>query len=108
MRTRMLLSTVIIAILAFPVTEAWSNGGYSADQEDPDYGTHDWIADMALAMQTMDVAFLETSYHSLFLLGTEAPDNPEYIGDSTNHHIYFYSDGMLQDDICARRASQVY
>ena len=76
--------------------------------DDPDYGTHDWIADMALEMQTADVAFLKSSYHSLFLLGTEAPDNPEYIGDSTNHHIYFYSNGDLQDDICARRAEQIY
>ncbi|MBU1158646.1 MAG: fibronectin type III domain-containing protein [Candidatus Thermoplasmatota archaeon] len=108
LRTQVFLSIAIIAILISPVTEAWSNGGYSAVQEDPDYGTHDWIADMALEIQTADVTFLKTTYHSLFLLGTEAPDNPEYIGDSTNHHIYFYSDGGLQDDICARRAAQIY
>ncbi|MCJ7784747.1 MAG: hypothetical protein MUP41_12510, partial [Desulfobacterales bacterium] len=27
---------------------AWSNGGYSADPSNPDYGTHDWIAQHAL------------------------------------------------------------
>ena len=26
----------------------WSNGGYSADPANPDYGTHDWIAEHAL------------------------------------------------------------
>ncbi len=104
----MILMVAMVIILAFPSTDAWSNGGYSADQNDPDYGTHDWIADEALAMQVEDVSFLKSAYHSQFLLGTEAPDNPEYIGDSTNHHIYFYSDGELQDDICARRAAELY
>ncbi|MCS7114741.1 MAG: hypothetical protein N0A00_05010 [Candidatus Bathyarchaeota archaeon] len=32
------------------VTEAyaWSNGGYSSNSLEPDYGTHDWIAEHAL------------------------------------------------------------
>ena len=102
------LVAVAYLATAAPSAQAWSNGGYSADQYDPDYGTHDWIADMALGLQTQDVTFLESTYHTRFLLGTEAPDNPDYIGDSTNHHVYFYSTGDLQDDVCAERASTVY
>jgi hypothetical protein len=94
--------------LALPSAGAWSNGGYSADPNNPDYGTHDWIAEKALAIQTRDVTFLSSTYHSLFLLGTEAPDNPDYIGDTSNHHIYFYSTRELQDDACAVRASSIY
>ena len=98
---------LLLASSSIPVA-GWSNGGYSADPDNPDYGTHDWIADKALSIQTKDVAFLKTTYHSEYLLGTEAPDNPEYIGDSTNHHIYYYSDGSLQDDVCANRAKAMY
>jgi len=91
-----------------PLATAWSNGGYSADPNTPDYGTHDWIAEMALTIQTKDVTFLSTTYHAKFLLGTEAPDNPAYIGDSTNHHVYYYSGGAIQDDVGADRASAMY
>lgn len=109
-RRVVLWALVAVAYLATaaPSAQAWSNGGYSADQYNPDYGTHDWIADRALELQTQDVTFLESTYHTRFLLGTEAPDNPDYIGDSTNHHVYFYSTGDLQDDVCAVRASTVY
>jgi hypothetical protein len=86
----------------------WSNGGYSADEDNPDYGTHDWIANAALQPQTRDVTFLRTTYHSLFLLGTEAPDNPAYIGDSGSHHVYYRSDMTIQDDVCADRAASIY
>lgn len=97
-----------LTLLAAQDALAWSNGGYSSDPANPDYGTHDWIADAALQIQTQDVAFLKTTYHATFLLGTEAPDNPDYIGDSGNHHVYYYSDGSLQDDACADRASSIY
>lgn len=95
-------------VLALPSAAAWSNGGYSADPDNPDYGTHDWIADMALNFQTKDVTFLKSTYHAKFLLGTEAPDNPDYIGDSTYHHVYFSSDHVLEDDVCADRAESLY
>lgn len=106
----------VIACLAFtsilttlvPCAKGWSNGGYSANPLDPDYGTHDWIADMALEKQTHDVTFLLATYHVGYLLGTEAPDNSEYIGDTTNHHVYYYSDGTIQEDNSAVRASQLY
>jgi len=102
------LALTLASLLATPCASAWSNGGYSADIEDPDYGTHDWIADMALELQTEDVSFLETTYHVEYLLGTEAPDNPDFIGDSVNHHVYYWSSGGLQDDICAERAAAMY
>jgi hypothetical protein len=86
----------------------WSNGGYSSDESNPDYGTHDWIADAALQPQTKDVSFLKTTYHSLFLLGTEAPDNPAYIGDTGSHHVYYHSDSSIKDDACAARAASIY
>ena len=100
----------IIALLngACMHTRAWSNGGYSANTSNPDYGTHDWIAEKALTLQTRDVSFLAGEYHTRYLLGTEAPDNPDYIGDTRNHHVYFHSSGTLQDDAAAVRASQSY
>jgi hypothetical protein len=107
-RISMSIAVALFLTILSPCVDAWSNGGYSADPDNPDYGTHDWIADMALTLQTRDVTFLSATYHSLFLLGTEAPDNPEYIGDTMNHHVYFYASGQLQDDICAQRASQIY
>jgi len=108
---RFLRATVLIlALLPLLSTSAsaWSNGGYSADQSNPDYGTHDWIAEAALDLQTRDVTFLKSTYHTEFLLGTEAPDNPSFIGDTTNHHAYYYASGSVQDDVCADRASQIY
>ena len=103
-----LLLVLLFAIGIQPEAIAWSNGGYSSDPDNPDYGTHDWIADKALAIQTKDASFLKTTYHARFLLGTEAPDNTAYIGDSTNHHVYYYSSGDLQDGKSAIRASQMY
>jgi len=104
----MLLLVLLFAVGVQPQTIAWSNGGYSSDPDNPDYGTHDWIADKAIAIQTMDASFLKTTYHARFLLGTEAPDNSAYIGDGTNHHVYYYSSGDLQDGKSAIRASQMY
>jgi hypothetical protein len=91
-----------------PSASGWSNGGYSSDYENPDYGTHDWIADKAVGLQTRDVKFLSETYHSRFLLGTEAPDNPDLIGDTVKHHVYYYSTGILQEDDAADRAAQLY
>ncbi len=102
------LASAIIVTLTPLCACAWSNGGYSADPENPDYGTHDWIADMALTPQTEDISYLETTYHTEYLLGTEAPDNPDFIGDSINHHVYYYASGTLQDSASATRASAMY
>ena len=112
MKTILALAVALAAATAAVLTPspawAWGNGGYSDDQENPDYGTHDWIADKALTLQAEDVTFLAATYHSEYLLGTEAPDNPEFIGDSINHHVYYYSSGALQDDASAIRAQALY
>lgn len=102
------LIAFLVATLVLPAADAWSNGGYSADPGNPDYGTHDWIADMALAGQTRDVSFLKSTHHTKYLLGTEAPDNPVYIGDSSHHHVYYYETGSIQDDVGAVRADAMY
>jgi len=101
---------VIISVSSCFLTsaEGWSNGGYSSNPDDPDPGTHDWIAVEALSLQTGDVTFLSTTYSSTYKLGTEAPDNPDYIGDTSKHHVYFHADGSLQDNASALRASQMY
>ncbi len=99
---------VLIATSLQQCASAWGNGGYSADPENPDYGTHDGIADLALSICDQDVSFLQSTHHTQFLLGTEAPDNPDYVGDSGNHHVYYYSSGQLQDDKSAERASTIY
>jgi hypothetical protein len=96
-----------VALFASP-TLAWGNGGYSSNPDYPDYGIHDWIADKALAFQTSDVTFLLTTCHAEYLLGTEMPDNGDYIGDSYNHHVYYNASGVLQTDIGASRAREMY
>ncbi len=94
-------------VIAHDNASAWSNGGYSADPSNPDYGTHDWIAEGALGMQVREADFLST-YRTEILLGTEYPDNPDYIGDYYDHHVYYDSSGAPEDDVSASRASQKY
>lgn len=105
-----LMLTAILILLMFhcPSAESWSNGGYSSDPSNPEYGTHDWVADRALDLQTRDVSHFKSTYHDSYLIGTEAPDNPQYICDYTKHHVYYYSDGSVQDDASARRAKAMY
>jgi hypothetical protein len=86
----------------------WGNGGYSADPDNPDYGAHDGIANLALSISNANVSFLTGAYHTQFLLGTEAPDNPDYVGDTGNHHVYYYASGQLQNDSAAVRAASIY
>jgi hypothetical protein len=110
-----IVALIWCAILAYSFPQAvvygWSNGGYSAHIEDPDYGTHDWIAQHALDwLPTEERQFITDSFTS-FLYGTELPDNsqtPEGIGDANMHHIYFYVNGSLQDDSSAVRANMEY
>lgn len=97
--------TVALAF-AFPGCRAWGNGGYSEDQSNPDYGTHDWISDRAIELVTGDKTFLSTTFHSSFLLGTESPDNPRMIGDTWNHHVYYNRSGLVTEDNAARRARE--
>lgn len=109
-RITALAAIALLSISAFAGDEcaAWGNGGYSEDRSDPDYGTHDWIAERALALVTADKTFLASTYHVSFLLGTEAPDNPDMIGDTWNHHVYYEPPSQLVEDNSARRALDSY
>jgi len=90
---------------------AWSNGGYSEDPSRPDYGTHDWVAQHALDwLPASEKQYILDNLH-VYLYGTELPDNvgvSDGIGDTTKHHIYYYSNGTLQDDSAAERAEVEY
>jgi len=87
---------------------AWSNGGYSSDPSNPDYGTHDWIAQHALDwLPTKEKQYVLDNF-AAYLYGTELPDNPDGIGDTTKHHIYYWSNGSLQDDASVIRAYEEY
>ena len=90
---------------------AWGNGGYSDDLSDPDYGTHDFIAEHALDwLPSNEKGYIKANL-AIYLYGTELPDNNEAsdgINDKPMHHIYFSSDGTLQDDSAAIRAAEEY
>lgn len=102
---------IIPANFTFHYAFAWSNGGYSENPSDPDYGTHDWIAEHALDWLSPDEKHYLDVNLDVYLYGTELPDNPnpdDGIGDTTKHHIYFSSDGTLVDDSAALRAQEEY
>ena len=103
-----IMLSVALILGVSPGVQAWGNGGYSSDPSNPDYGIHDWIAEEALGLQTLDVGFLTTTYHTEYLYGTEWPDNTSNIGDSFNHIFYYYSTGLVQNDVCADRAQAMY
>jgi len=87
---------------------SWSNGGYSEDPSNPDYGTHDWIAQHALDWLPTEEKQYILDNLAAYLYGTELPDNPEGIGDTIKHHIYYWSNESLQDDVSAVRAYEEY
>jgi len=108
---------LVIAILSgwFIVSSrevsGWSNGGYSADPLNPDYGTHDWIAEHALDWLPSEEKQVLLDNKAVYLYGTELPDNGQAvdgIGDTTKHHVYFFFDGSVQDDVAADRAAEEY
>lgn len=89
----------------------WSNGGFSSDPANPDYGTHDWIAEHALDWLPVDEKQFIVGNLAVFLYGTELPDNggaTDGIGDTSLHHVYYYANGSVQDDASAVRAQQEF
>ena len=89
----------------------WSNGGYSADPTQPDYGTHDWIAQHALDLLPAEEKQYITDNLAAYIYGTELPDLPTTqggIGDTTKHHIYYSAAGVLVDNASAQRAQTEY
>ncbi len=105
------LVLILLSLTQIRASEAWSNGGYSADTSSPDYGTHDWIAQHALDWLPAQKKQYITDNIQLYLYGTELPDRPSAqggIGDTTRHHIYYSAGGILQDDPAATRAQAEY
>jgi len=111
-----IVSSVLLALMltaastsTFVMTGlAWSNGGYSADPSNPDYGTHDWIAQHALDWLPLSEKQYISDNLATYLYGTERPDNPAGIGDTAKHHIYYNSAEVMTDDVAAVRASTEY
>ncbi len=103
---------MILISVSFNST-AWSNGGYSDDINNPDYGTHDWIAEKALAMLPVNESQYIRDNFNQYLYGTELPDNPvglfnDGIADTSNHHVYFEISGTVTDNASADRAEAMY
>ncbi len=85
----------------------FSNGGLSDDPSSPKYGTHDWFAEHALDFLPPEEEAYLLEFKEAYLFGTELPDNSgpaTGLNDKSFHHVYFYSDGSLQDDVGASRA----
>ena len=105
-----LLSFLLVEMALFSVS-GWSNGGFSADPSNPDYGTHDWIAQHALDWLPLKEKRFILNYIANYLYGTELPDRggvPDGIGDTVKHHVYYFANGSLQDDAAAVRAQEEY
>jgi len=106
----LLMGTLYIMLDLKPVA-GWSNGGYSSDPNNPNYGTHDWIAQHALDWLPNKEKEYIINNLAIYLYGTELPDNsgaPDGIGDTALHHIYYWSNESLQDDASAVRAQTEY
>ena len=105
------MSWLVLSAAGVSKASAWSNGGYSSDPSNPDYGTHDWIAQHALDWLPDAEKQYITDNLAAYLYGTELPDNGQAvdgIGDVGKHHIYYSSSGVMTDDAAAVRASEVY
>jgi hypothetical protein len=101
----------IFLLSSSPLISAWSNGGFSQDPSQPDYGTHDWIAQHALDWLPVEEKQYLLNSLAAYLYGTELPDNGQAsdgIGDTSKHHVYFASDGALADESAAARANATY
>jgi len=111
---KILVASVLLLTLAILVPRsayAWSNGGYSWDPYNPPYGTHDWIAQHALDWLPPQEKQFILDQLAVYRYGTELPDNAKAgdgIGDTAKHHVYYRSDGSLQDDSAAIRANETY
>lgn len=110
----LLLFSSVCLFVSPPVT-AWSNGGRSINPSNPNYGTHDFIADHALDWVPDGLDFWLRDNHAIYLYGTELPDvsakdsaGGDGIGDSFKHHVYFGLNGELEDNSSAVRAQESF
>jgi parallel beta-helix repeat protein len=101
----LIISVMLCTTFDVKFVAGWSNGGYGGG-----YGTHDWIAQHALDWLPDNEKEYILENLDVYLYGTELPDRslPEGYGDSVLHHIYYWSNGSLQDDASAVRAREMY
>ena len=107
----LLIATSIISSYRSVTVSGWSNGGFSTNPANPDYGTHDWIAQHALDWLPQQEKQLLTDNLARYLYGTELPDNNQAsdgIGDTTKHHVYYSASRVMVDDAAAVRAREEY
>jgi hypothetical protein len=109
--SRIILALLLIGIVQvmFNLTsvKGWSNGGFSLDPQNPNYGTHDWIAQHALDWLPYQEKQYIVDNLPAYLYGTELPDNnaaPDGIGDTVYHHVYFNESEIVIDGQGAFRA----
>ncbi|MCQ5376676.1 MAG: hypothetical protein NO516_01350 [Candidatus Methanomethylicia archaeon] len=92
---------------------AYSNGGISSTVASPKYSTHDFIVDHALSFLPAEEKQYLVDRFSRLLFGTELPDYASAvggygIGDTSKHHVYYFSNKTLQDNSSAVRAQDMY
>jgi hypothetical protein len=105
----MIIATLLLLMSIIPSVYAWSNGGWSTDINNPKNGTHDQILVKAINMLPSDMKSKINIVAAKY--GSEIPDCSTglyCIGDSVRHHVYYRSNGSLQDDIGAKRAQEEY
>jgi len=110
--TLLLITTFLVATSALTANSwAWSNSGYSSDPANPNYGTHDWIAQHALDwLPTQEKQYILDNL-ATYLYGTELPDQKPAsggFGDTPKHVMYYNSDEALTNDAAASRAAVEY
>jgi hypothetical protein len=109
---------IIITVHLFPLIQnvhGWRNGQnideFSSDPSNPNYGTHDWIAEHALDWLPENEKRYIVDNLASYLYGTELPDKTtgdNAIGDKDLHHYYFNENGDVMDNIAGIRAAQQY
>lgn len=105
----MIIAVLLLLMNMISPAYAWSNGGWSIDVNNPTDGTHDQILEKAINMLPSDMKAKINIVAAKY--GSEIPDcnaGIYCIGDTVRHHVYYYSNGNLQDDIGAKRAQEEY
>lgn len=116
---------LFFAFLFATSVTAWQNGQSGNAQTDlpeecasPPYSTHDWVADHALAL--MPGNYWQNEYKTMYLLGTESPDNKKistacgapntgYDDRSKGHSVQWDKDcNCMINDRAATRAEEEY
>jgi hypothetical protein len=125
LKLAVLLGSFLLLVSLFMSVQtgtAWKNGSYANTYTSysytSHYSTHDWVAEAALdALVSVDAGNWQwlVDRKTIFLVGTEAPDNAGVSmtldgtaitgsGAVTDHHIYYNADGTTYEDNAAIEA----